>query len=324
MIWSLVNIILVLLHLITGRSFTLGPAGCRSNPIRCDGPAGEHAYLERSRSHDGRKLLYFRQGSLGIPSPFGNIVDVYLIGLEDVGPVRRIYMDMYFEGYVDERPISGCRLIPPESPPQRADVDAEPKSPGDGYIPPEPTPQRADAEPNSPGDGCSPPLTVALSLNYTEFTCLAGKIALGTASAKDYTDWAEDMLGKGTESENVAILAGLGLDKEPDSEEVEYYFYKSLKDLKLELPVQENSISTYAGYICTEMIAGNIAPMAGLSMLDELYSESDYEPIYSLWDELSEDVWMVSNGEDSIFNPGLTQENVEQYIVNAAAQFLKR
>jgi len=132
MIWSLVNIVFVLLKQITGRSFTVGPVGCRSNPIRCHGPAGERAYLDRLRSHDGRKVLYERHGSLGIPSPFGNIVDSYLIGFEDVGAVKRIYLDMYFEGYMDDRPVSGFRLVPTGSVANPRDTNGEPTSPADG------------------------------------------------------------------------------------------------------------------------------------------------------------------------------------------------
>jgi len=132
MIWSLVNIVLVLLNQITGKSFTVGPAGCRSNPIRCHGPAGESAYLDRLKSHDGRKVLYKRQGSLGIPSPFGNIVDEYLIGFEDVGAVKRIYMDMYFEGYTDDRPVSGFYLVSTGSVPNPPDTDREPTGPAEG------------------------------------------------------------------------------------------------------------------------------------------------------------------------------------------------
>jgi hypothetical protein len=131
MIWSLVNIVLVLLNQITGKSFTVGPAGCRSNPIRCHGPAGESAYLDRLRSYDGRRVLYERKGSLGIPSPFGNIVDEYLIGFEDVGAIKRIYMDMYFKGYIDERSVSGFCLVSNGSAPHPSDMDGEPASPAD-------------------------------------------------------------------------------------------------------------------------------------------------------------------------------------------------
>lgn len=155
------------------------------------------------------------------------------------------------------------------------------------------------------------------------FTNLAGKIALGTAYSKDYTNWAMEMLEKGSDSENIAILAGLGFEKNPESEEIREYFYKSLNDLGLELPTEENSILSYAKYICSEIVAGNISPKNGLSTLEGLYSKSDYEPIYSIWDELSEDIWMVNDREACIFNTGLTRENIGQYVVQVAEQFIR-
>jgi hypothetical protein len=155
------------------------------------------------------------------------------------------------------------------------------------------------------------------------FTNLAGKIVLGTAHSEDFTGWAMEMLEKGFDSENLAILAGLSFEKNPDSEEIREYFYKSLKDLGLELPTEENSILSYAKYICSEIVAGNISPQNGLSILDGLYSKSDYEPIYSIWDELSEDIGMVNDREGCIFNTGITRENIDQYIVKVAEQFIK-
>jgi len=155
------------------------------------------------------------------------------------------------------------------------------------------------------------------------FKILTGKIALGAAFPNDYTDWAMAMLDSGSDSENIAILASLGLEKNPDSEEVKNYFYRSLNDLGIELPTQENSILSYAKYICAEIIAGNISPMKGLSVLDGIYSLSDYEPIYSIWDELSEDIWMVNEGEGCFFNTSLTKENIDQFIINVAEQFIR-
>jgi len=155
------------------------------------------------------------------------------------------------------------------------------------------------------------------------FEYLTGKIRFGTASSKDYTDWAEDMLQDGADSENVAILTGLGLDKAPDMEEIRFYFKKSISDLELELPTDEDCILNYARHICKEIVDGVMPPLNGLVILDGLYSISYYGPIYSIWDELSEDIWMVSDNQASLFNTGLVKKNTEQYIVNVASQFIK-
>lgn len=155
------------------------------------------------------------------------------------------------------------------------------------------------------------------------FEHLAGKRALGTAYAKDYTDWAESTLHQNVVSKNVQILAGIGLERDPDSEEIEAYFQKSLKDLGLSLPSEKEGLENYAKYICEKIVSGTIDPEKGLGILETFYSRSDYEEtIYSIWDELGEDILMVKDREEPIFNAGLNQENIESFIMDVAKQFL--
>lgn len=113
--WWIANLILLGLNKVLKTHLSAGPLGCRSNPVKCHGPDGEHAYLNRLRGPGGRRLLYQRLGSLLIPSPYGNIVDLYLIGYEEARPIRRVYMDMYFQGYIESRPIWGFHVEPAES-----------------------------------------------------------------------------------------------------------------------------------------------------------------------------------------------------------------
>ncbi len=156
-----------------------------------------------------------------------------------------------------------------------------------------------------------------------KFEYLTGKRALGNAHPKDYTDWAEGLLCDGVVSENVAILAGLGLDKHPDSEEIKIYFNKCLADLDLELPNAKNSLLAYARILCEKIVNNEMSAKKGLNILDGFYSRSDYEAIYSIWDELSEDIWMVNDREGCIFNSGLTVENIDHFIRKVAKQFLQ-
>jgi hypothetical protein len=156
-----------------------------------------------------------------------------------------------------------------------------------------------------------------------KFEDLTGKRALGIAHVKDYADWAESLLCDGVDSQNAAILVGLGLNQYPDSEEVEKYFQRCLKELGLHIPSNEECIKYYAKYLCEQILAGGVEPENGLSLLESLFFPSDYAPIYSIWDELSDDVWRVKHNEGAIFNSGLTEENVPDYIRNVAAQFLK-
>lgn len=152
---------------------------------------------------------------------------------------------------------------------------------------------------------------------------LAGKRALGRACSKDYTNWAESLLYENIESENVAILASMGYERDPDSEEVETYFLKSLKDLSLTLPNEKEGLMRYAKYLCEQIVSGDLEPEEGIGILDSFYLKSDYEAIYSIWYELTEDIWMVSNRDRCIFNTGLTAENKKEYIKGVATQFIE-
>jgi hypothetical protein len=165
------------------------------------------------------------------------------------------------------------------------------------------------------------PFIKALAPNM-KFELLAGKIALGSAYSKDYTEWAESLLYEGIDSENVAILAGLGYERDPDSEDIETYFQKSLIDLGLSLLTAKHGFKVYAKAICEQIICGEIAPEEGVKILETFYAASDYESIYSIWDELNEDLWMVNDRDGCIFNTGLTIENKYDYIKNVAVQFI--
>lgn len=156
-----------------------------------------------------------------------------------------------------------------------------------------------------------------------KFELLAGKRALGSAYSKDYTGWAESLLYEDIESENVAILASMGYERDPDSEEVEAYFQKSLKDLNLSLPDEKEGLKIYAKTLCEQIVSGDLEPEEGAKVLEAFYSQSDYEAIYSIWDELSEDLWMVNDRDGCIFNTGLSSENKCEYIKGVAAQFIE-
>lgn len=155
-----------------------------------------------------------------------------------------------------------------------------------------------------------------------KFELLLGKRILGKAYSKDYTNWAESLLYENIEFENVAILASIGYERDPDPEEVERYFQKSLKDLNLTLPDEKEGLKIYAKALCEQIISGDIDPTKGVSILESFYSKSDYEAIYSIWDDLSEDLWMVNGHEGYIFNSGLTAENKSEYIKGVATQFI--
>ena len=70
--------------------------GAKGNPVRCNRPGGERAYLDRLRCQNGRKSKYSRIGSFG-GGPYGNILDGYDVKCRGADSVT-IFMDMYHPG----------------------------------------------------------------------------------------------------------------------------------------------------------------------------------------------------------------------------------
>lgn len=155
-----------------------------------------------------------------------------------------------------------------------------------------------------------------------KFEILLGKRAMGAALPKDYIGWAESLLYDGVESTNISILASFGLETYPDSHEVENYFQKALAELDLSIPSDKESLMIYSKSLCQSISSGSLAPESGLHFLNQLYPESNYDNLYSIWDGLDADIEMIKSGESPFFNTGLTPQNKESYIRDAASQFI--
>lgn len=96
------------------------PLGSLKNPIRCDGPQGQRAYLSRLRCPNGAPPNFNRGGSVGV-GPYGTVLDVYQVRSSDPDSTTDIYMDMYHhEGYVETRPVEGFDIVPPQPPSEEA------------------------------------------------------------------------------------------------------------------------------------------------------------------------------------------------------------
>ncbi|MBN8411131.1 hypothetical protein [Halomonas litopenaei] len=151
---------------------------------------------------------------------------------------------------------------------------------------------------------------------------LLGKRALGSARIEDYTTWAESLLYDSIETENAAILASIGLERNPEWDDVERYFRKTLGDLGLSLLSDEDALKVYAKYLCETIVSGDCDPEAGVGVLADFYSRSGYDPIYSIWDDLSADLLFLLDEDGAIFNTGLTRDNRSNYIKRVASQFV--
>ena len=74
--------------------------GSLENPIKCEGPSGERAYLARLLGPDNQFLTYKRIGSRKGESK--NMLDMYQIESLDGSFQQKLYFDMYWKGYEEK------------------------------------------------------------------------------------------------------------------------------------------------------------------------------------------------------------------------------
>lgn len=157
-----------------------------------------------------------------------------------------------------------------------------------------------------------------------KFETLVGKRAVGKAHVADYSTWAESLLHEGEQPESVAVLAGLGVDKYTDTQELERYFQKAVKELGLSLPAEELAKSWYAVEICRKMVGGDLDLYEGIAVLQAFHEVGDDFSEFKIWDELSEDLWLLEEGGyGCVFNSELTAGNSEEFILAVAKQFIE-
>ena len=87
------------------------PLGARGNPVRVDGPSGEHAYLSRLRCLEGDAPLFERLGSVG-EGPYGRILDIYEVRCVVGERSADVYMDMYHPNDHWDIPVPGFTIVP--------------------------------------------------------------------------------------------------------------------------------------------------------------------------------------------------------------------
>ncbi len=88
------------------------PLGSRENPVRVHTPRGQFAYLQTLRCSDGSPPQFRRVGNFGA-GVYGSIIDGYDVRCAGAEPGRSmVYMDMYFPGHVETRPVPGFTIEP--------------------------------------------------------------------------------------------------------------------------------------------------------------------------------------------------------------------
>lgn len=153
---------------------------------------------------------------------------------------------------------------------------------------------------------------------------LMARLALGVDTSEAYVEWAVDRLVAGSPSENMAILAGLDLEKPIDGEDVQKYFRRACKELGIDWPDSRTALRRYSEWLCHELLSGRATPSRTLRSLAQLsLTSSDSESLPRIWDELEVDWLLLEEGGHPGYNCGLTPENRNQYLRQMAAQYLQ-
>ncbi|WP_145856012.1 hypothetical protein [Pedobacter suwonensis] len=116
----------------------------------------------------------------------------------------------------------------------------------------------------------------------------------------------------GYETENLLILAGLDFDS---TAEREYYFWKSIEDLKINVEkTEEELLEKYALAIANSAIDKKISIEYAFQQMNKIVSASGYNSKYMAFYEINEDLDYLKYENKTIFNPGLTIENANDFI----------
>lgn len=136
-------------------------------------------------------------------------------------------------------------------------------------------------------------------------------------------DWAEQLLISGNTSENVLILASLGLDKNPEHNDVEYYFERALQDLGETEPEYFDAIKGYALELCHMALEGHLTQDEAINLLAEIYSSTNYDyGIFSIWTDLVDEIYLLENEGEYYSHPELTKANKSIYIEKQLRHFI--
>ncbi|SDG59999.1 hypothetical protein SAMN05421827_108121 [Pedobacter terrae] len=136
--------------------------------------------------------------------------------------------------------------------------------------------------------------------------------ALSQFDSKKLVTWAVNVLELGYENENLFILAGLDFDS---TEEREYYFWKTITDLKLNVAKTEDELfEKYALAIINSAIDKKISIEYAFQQMNKIISASRFDSKYIAFYEINEDLEYLKYENKTIYNSGLTIENANELI----------
>ena len=165
-------------------------------------------------------------------------------------------------------------------------------------------------------------------MNYLE---IIGKNLVYERRVQDYIDWAVFKLEQGFETEFIIALVSLMLEVFPEIDIAEQYFTQSIEELGLPFPNDKKAIYAYLHFYCDEVILGKIEPEKAVHVLSEICESINlnfnqkfnnvYHPIMAIWYYFEDDLYFMSMDEFAIYNTGLNDSNIDDYILKVICQF---
>lgn len=150
---------------------------------------------------------------------------------------------------------------------------------------------------------------------------ILGQKLLTWYESKVLVEWALTLMQHGFDSDNLQILAGLD---HADTEEREHYFWRSVKDLHINIEQKEiDLIDYYVKHLVDQVLEGIVTPKFALIQMCEVARKTDYDPKYMDFYMLDDDIDRLEYEEQTIFTNGLTKTNVDEYILNEFKLFKK-
>lgn len=143
---------------------------------------------------------------------------------------------------------------------------------------------------------------------------------MGQLSARDYAEWAGEMLMQGFDSRSLRITAGL--DSFVSAFEAENYFFRSVQELGLAVPEPESAIRAYACGIAQEIIEGHITGQEGVRMLYAICVATEYNRDFIVWYELDDARTSLLFGDYPFTYESATLENFDEIAKQEAVNFI--
>jgi hypothetical protein len=139
---------------------------------------------------------------------------------------------------------------------------------------------------------------------------------------KKWIDWAVDMLMAGYDTENLVILAGIS--EEPYNQfELQLLTTRVLEELNLDSSDSTNIYKLYINYLVEKSIKGELAPIAVLHIINDIYIELDCESLLQYFSDLSNARDSLLDSEVQWYVDGLDRSNIDGAIMDYFEEWIE-